>query len=508
MHDCPADSRHLRPIPPGATRDYFRLQTRRQFFGRLSTGLGGAALSALAGPSLLGAFTQARAAGVVPAGMERLAQHAPKAKRAIYLYMGGAPSQIDTFDYKPALAGQYDKDMPASVLGRGQLNASNIRQARLPIVPSTYSFKQYGQSGAWVSELLPWTAKLVDEIAIVKSLHTDVLNHDAAVTYMLTGNAVAGKASIGAWVSYGLGSLSHNLPTFVVLVSKLAVANGDGAQAVFPRFWGNGFLPAANAGVQLRSEGDPVLYLRDPKGLSRAARRDMLDGVRDLNAAAFDEVGDPEIHARIQEFEMAFQMQATVPELTDLSAEPAETFELYGAEARTPGTFANHCLLARRMAERGVRFTQIFNRGWDSHRSLPKNFPVLCRDIDRPCHALVTDLKRRGMLDDTLVVWGGEFGRTVYCEGVLKPDDFGRDHHGKCFTMWLAGGGIKPGIVHGETDDFSFNVVRDPVHVRDLNATILHQLGLDHNRLTYRFEGLDQKLTGTVPARVVEELLI
>ena len=500
MNHPPFDSRHFTSIPEGATADYFRLQTRRQFFGRLSTGLGGAALTALAGQSLLGAAS--------PTEAPRLPHFAPKAKRAIYLFMGGAPSQLDTFDYKPKLAGRYDQDMPASVIGQGQLNASNIRQARLPIVPSPYKFQRYGKSGAWVSELLPWTAKLVDDIAIIKSFHTDVLNHDSSVTFMLTGNAVAGKASLGAWISYGLGNLSNELPTFVVLVSKAPVPGGEGVQAVFPRFWGNGFLPATHAGVTLRSEGDPVLFLRDPKGLSRDARRAMLNGVRELNTAAYEEVGDPSIHTRIQEYEMAFRMQASVPELTDLSAEPASTFDLYGPESRTPGTFANHCLLARRMAERGVRFTQIFSRGWDSHRKLPQNFPLLCTDIDRPSHALITDLKQRGMLDDTLVVWGGEFGRTVYCEGTLKPDDFGRDHHGKCFTMWMAGGGIKPGIVHGETDDFSYNVVRDPVHVRDLNATILHQLGLDHDRLTYRFEGLDQKLTGTVPAKVIRDVLI
>ncbi|MEY4940530.1 MAG: hypothetical protein RIQ93_2265, partial [Verrucomicrobiota bacterium] len=483
----------------------FQLQTRRQFFGRAATGLGSAALSALAANSLLGAFTKARAEGLLPAGAERLPHMAPKAKRAIYLFMGGAPSQVDMLDYKPGLATQFDKDMPPSILGAGQRNASNIRQARLAIAPSPYSFKQYGKSGAWVSELLPWTAKIVDDIAIIKSLHTDVINHDSAVQFILTGNAVAGKASIGAWVSYGLGSISENLPTFVVLVSKATTT--DGVQAVFPNFFGSGFLPATHAGIPLRSEGEPVLFLKDPKGLSRDARRAMVDGVRELNAATYDEVGDPEIHSRIDEYEMAFRMQTAVPELTDLSGESAETFELYGPKSRIPGTFANQCLMARRMAERGVRFTQIFNRGWDSHKSLPTHLPILCDDIDRPCYALITDLKRRGLLDDTLVVWGGEFGRTVYSQGALTREDFGRDHHGKCFTMWMAGGGIKSGVVYGETDDFSYNIVRDPTHVRDLNATILHQLGLDHDRLTYKFEGLDQKLTGTQPARVIKALV-
>lgn len=507
MDSSPLDPRHLVPLPPRASRECIERLTRRQFFGRVGGGLGGAALTALAGNSLLGAFSQARAEGLLPHGAERLPHMAPKAKRAIYLFMGGAPSQIDMFDYKPQIADQFDKDLPPSVLGGGQRNASNIRQARLAVVPSPYKFQQYGKAGTWVSELLPHTAKFVDEIAVIKSLQTDILNHNSAVTLMLTGNAVAGKASVGAWVSYGLGRINENLPTFVVMVSKSPISSGDGVQAVFPNFWGNGFLPASHSGVVLRSEGDPVLYLKDPKGLSRAARRDMLDGVQEFNHGAYGEFGDPAIHARIEEYEMAFRMQATVPELTDLSAEPAETFELYGAEARVPGTFANNCLMARRMAERGVRFTQIFSRGWDSHKSLPKHLPVLCKDIDRPSYALVTDLKRRGLLDDTLVIWGGEFGRTVYSEGVLKANDFGRDHHGKCFTMWLAGGGIRPGIVYGETDDYSYNAVKDAAHVRDLNATILHQLGLDHHRLSFKFEGLDQKLTGTTPAHVIRGLL-
>ncbi len=507
MPDFPLDSRHVVTIPAGGSREYFDLQTRRQFFGRMAGGLGGAALTALAGNSLLGAFSRARAEGLLPPGSERLPHFAPKAKRAIYLFMGGAPSQIDLFDYKPQIADRFDQDLPPSILGTGQRNASNIRQPRLAVVPSPYRFQQHGKCGTWVSELLPWTAKMVDDIALIKSLQTDILNHNSAVTLILTGNAVAGKASIGAWVSYGLGRANENLPTFVVLVSKAPTPNGEGVQAVFPNFWGSGFLPATNSGVVLRSEGDPVLYLKDPRGLSRDARRAMLDGVQAMNAEAYEEIGDPAIHARIEEYEMAFRMQATVPELTDLSDETAETFALYGPDARTPGTFAHNCLMARRMAERGVRFTQVFARGWDSHRSLPKNLPLLAKDIDQPSYALVTDLKRRGLLEDTLVVWGGEFGRTVYSEGALKRDDFGRDHHGKCFTMWLAGGGIKPGIVHGETDDFSFNSIRDIAHVRDLNATILQQLGLDHNRLTFKFEGLDQKLTGTAPAKVITGLL-
>jgi len=504
MSHPPLDSRHVVSIPAGATRDYFQLQTRRQFFGRMSMGLGGAALASLAGESLLGSIARASSAGPASPGAGRFPHLAPKAKRAIYLFMGGAPSQLDTFDYKPVLADMFDKDLPASILGKGQLNASNIRNARLQIAPSTFKFQRYGQSGAWVSELLPWTAKIVDEIALVKSMHTDITNHDSAVTLMLTGNAVFGKPSIGSWVSYGLGSINENLPTFVAMVSKLPISD---AQAVFPSFYGSGFLPTTHSGLAMRSDGDPILYLKDPKGLSRDARRAMLDGVNELNHATYSEIGDPQIHSRIHEYELAFRMQASVPELVDLSDESAETFDLYGPESRIPGSFANHCLLARRMAERGVRFTQIFTRGWDSHSSLPKKHPLLCKDVDQPCYGLITDLKRRGLLDDTLVIWGGEFGRTVYSQDSLTPDDFGRDHHAKCFTTWMAGGGIKPGIIYGETDDFSYNVVKDPVHVRDFNATILHQLGLDHERLSYRFDGLDQKLTGAVPAKVITGVL-
>lgn len=505
MSHLPFDERHFTLIPRGATPEYFRAQTRRQFFGHMAKGLGGAALAAMMNNSLSGALSLGSSTSPQLVTRRPLPHMAPKAKRAIYLFMGGAPSQMDMFDYKPQIADKYDADLPPSILGAGQRNASNIRQARLPVVPTPYKFKQYGKSGAWVSDLLPWTSKIVDDIAIIKSMQTDILNHDASVTFLLTGNAVAGKPSMGAWISYGLGKISENLPSFVVMVSKTTVT--DGNQAVLPNFYGSGFLPVAHAGVSLRSEGDPVLFLKDPKGLSRSARRAMIEGVEEMNAAAYAEIGDPAILSRIQEYELAFQMQTAIPELADLSDESPETFELYGPRSRIPGTFAHQCLLARRMAERGVRFTQIFNKGWDSHNNLPKNLPVLCEDVDRPCYALITDLKRRGMLDDTLVIWGGEFGRTIYCQGTLKEGDFGRDHHGKCFITWLSGGGVKPGIVYGETDDYSYNSIQDPVHVRDLNATILHQLGLDHNRLTFKFDGLEQKLTGTTPAKVVRGIL-
>jgi hypothetical protein len=487
-------------VGPGLRCDYIRHETRRQFFGKMAKGLGGAALASLFGHSLL------RAAGQPQKSGPRLPHMAPKAKRAIYLVMAGAPSQLDLFDYKPGLAAQFDRDLPESVRKGQVLTGMSAGQARYPVAPSIYKFKQHGKSGAWVSELLPWTAKIVDEIALIRSMHCEAINHDPAITDLLTGNMIAGKPSIGAWISYGLGSVNENLPTYVVLTSRYP-AKSD-AQAIFSRLWGSGFLPTSHAGVAFRTGGgDPVLYIKDPPGLDRAGHRMLLDGVQKLNQATYEELGQPEIHARIDQYEMAFRMQTSVPELTDLSAETPDTFELYGPDSRVPGTFAHNCLLARRMAERGVRFTQIFHRGWDSHNRLPSKHPALCADIDRACFALITDLKRRGLLDDTLVVWGGEFGRTVYCQGTLTPTDYGRDHHPKCFTMWAAGGGIKPGIVHGETDDFSYNIVRDPVHTRDLNATLLHQLGLDHDKLTFHFQGLDQKLTGTVPARVVREII-
>jgi hypothetical protein len=492
-------------VDRGLRHEYLRHETRRQFFGQVAKGLGGAALTTLFGPSLVGALAQAEGKGLVPAGARQLAHAAPRAKRAIYLVMGGGPSQLDTWDYKPDL--QLDMEMPLSVLNGGfELRMGMAgTQAKFPIQPSMFKFQQHGQARTWVSELLPWTAKVVDELAVINSMRTDSVNHDPAITMMLTGNTQAGKPSVGAWISYGLGSTNENLPTFVVLTSRLADAAGE---AIFSRLWGSGFLPPSHGGVSFRSDGgDPVVYLNDPAGMDREQKRLMLDGVQALNRATYEEVGDPETHARIEQYEMAFRLQTSVPELTDLSQESAETFALYGPNSRVPGSFAHNCLLARRMAERGVRFTQIFHRGWDHHGKLPEKLPKLCTDIDQPCYALITDLKRRGLLDDTLVFWGGEFGRTVYSEGVKVRDSYGRDHHPKCFTMWAAGGGIKGGIVYGQSDDFSYNVARDPVHVRDFHATVLHQLGLDHNRLTFKFQGLDQKLTGTNPANVVKGLL-
>jgi hypothetical protein len=457
---------------------------------------------------VLGALALSRLVGSTALGSTFHAPHfAPRAKRAISLVMAGGPSQLDTWEYKPAL--KYGEDLPPSVLGgRDAQVGMGSRHGKLPIAPSLFKFAQHGQSGKWLSELLPCTARMVDDLSVIHSMYTDSINHDPAITQFLTGNTLAGKPSMGAWISYGLGSSNDNLPTFVVLNSRMP---GDDflPQALFARLWGSGFLPTSHAGVSLRSDGgDPVLYLQDPAGMTRARRRLMLDGIQALNRRACEEVGDPETHTRIAQYEMAFRMQASVPELTDLSGEPASTFDLYGPKSREPGTFAHNCLLARRMAERGVRFTQIFSRGWDSHVALPSKDPRLCADIDQPCYALIADLKQRGLLDDTLVIWGGEFGRTVYSEGALTPTNYGRDHHIKCFTMWLAGGGVKSGYVHGETDDFSYNVVRDPVHVRDLHATILHLFGMDHERLTFKFQGLDQKLTGTTPASVVKDLFV
>ena len=470
------------PMPP-----FLGPTTRRQFFRRSSHALGALALSRLASAAPQPHF-------------------APRAKRVISLVMAGAPSQLDTWDYKPKL--RYDEDLPPSIYaGRDAQAGMGSRHGRLPIAPSIFKFAQHGRTGTWVSELLPWTAKMTDDITLIHSMHTDSINHDPAITQFLTGNTLAGKPSVGAWVSYGLGSANENLPTFVVLTSKLP---GDDfmPQAIFSRLWGNSFLPATNAGVAFRTDGgDAVLYLQNQPGMTRERRRVMLDGIQQINRGTLAEFGDPETAARISQYEMAFRMQLAVPDLTDLRDEPASTFALYGPRSREPGTFAHNCLLARRMAERGVRFTQIFHRGWDSHTKLPSKDPRLCADIDQPCFALITDLKQRGLLDDTLVVWGGEFGRTVFSEGALTPTNYGRDHHTKCFTMWLAGGGVKAGHRHGETDDFSYNIARDPVHVRDLHATILHLCGLHHERLTFNYQGLEQKLTGVTGGRVVKEII-
>jgi hypothetical protein len=477
------------------------LLTRRYFFGRAATGIGTAALASLLNDRLLAAPTSG--SPIVNGILGR--PHIPAtAKRVIYLSMNGAPSQLETFDYKPKLNELFNADLPDSVRMGQRITTMTSGQSRLPIAPSVFKFNRHGQVGAWVSELLPHLAKIVDDLAIVRTVNTEAINHDPACTFVFTGAQRPGLPSMGAWVSYGLGSLNENLPTFVVLHSSWSSKRD--AQAVFSRLWGSGFLPSKYQGVALRSAGDPVLYLSNPPGVDVASRRRMLDALAELNQKQLAEVGDPEINTRIAQYEMAYRMQTSVPELTDMSNEPKHVLDMYGPDVHIPGTVASNCLLARRLAERNVRFIQIFQRGWDHHGSLPTDMRLQCRDIDQPCAALVNDLKQRGMLEDTLVVWGGEFGRTVYCQGKLTREDYGRDHHPRCFSMWMAGGGVKPGIVYGETDDFSYNIVRDPVHVHDLNATMLHCLGINHQRLTYRFQGRDFRLTD-VHGNVVGGLL-
>lgn len=430
--------------------------------------------------------------------------HEPKAKRVIYLFQSGGPSQLETFDYKPKLKDIYKSELPASIRNGQRLTGMSGQQASFPVVPSKFGFQQHGQNGTWVSDLLPHTAKIIDQLTVVRSLHTEAINHDPAVTFLQTGSQIAGRPSIGSWVSYGLGSESKNLPGFIVLISPGA---GGGGQPLYDRLWGAGFLPSRYQGVKFRSVGSPVLYLQDPAGFERSDRRAYLDTLAELNQKNLADSGDPEISTRIAQYEMAFAMQASVPELTDLSKEPTSTFDLYGPDARKPGTFAYNCLMARRLAERGVRFIQLYHRDWDHHGNLPKLMPNRCRETDQPSAALVQDLKQRGMLDDTLVVWGGEFGRTVYCQGQLTEGDYGRDHHPRCFSMWMAGGGAKPGVVYGETDEYSYNIVKDPVHVHDLQASLLHLLGVDHTKLTYRFQGRYFRLTD-VHGVVVKDLLL
>jgi hypothetical protein len=470
---------------------YISLETRRQFFGKTGKGLGAAALAALLGR---GADSRGSTPGT--------GAFTPRAKRVIWLFMAGAPSQLDTFDYKPEMADWFNKDLPESVRRGQRLTTMTASQARFPVVPSMFKFNQHGESRKRISELLPKTGSMADELAFIHTMWTEAINHDPAITYIQTGNQIPGRPSLGAWLSYGLGSMNRNLPEFVVLNCE------PRGQALYSRLWGSGFLPSKHAGVAFRAQGDPVLYLSNPGGVSSEIRRMMLDRLQTMNRRIYDEVGDPETHARIAQYEMAFRMQASVPELVDISEEPKHVLDLYGDEVQEPGTFASNCLLARRMAERGVRFVQIFHRGWDHHASLPKMIRRQTSEVDRPAWALVTDLKRRGLLDDTLVIWGGEFGRTIYCQGPLKNADYGRDHHPKCYSMWLAGGGISGGVSHGETDEFGYNVARDPVHIRDLNATILHLLGIDHEQFTVKHRGLDERLTGVQEkAQVVRNIL-
>jgi hypothetical protein len=477
--------------------DYVRNITRRHFFSLGSHAVGGAALASL--------FNLDSARGAQNGLPAALTHHAPKAKQVIYLHMVGGPPQMDIYDYKPKMREYFDKDLPDSVRMGQRLTTMTSGQARFPIAPSKYKFRQHGKCGMWVTELLPWTAKMVDDMCFIRSMFTEAINHEPAITLMQTGNQVTGRPCLGAWASYGLGSLNQNLPTFVVLVAK--PSNTEQVQAISARLWSSGYLSGEHAGVSFRSGGDPILYINNPPGVPPEVRRKTLDGLKALNEMEYRAVGDPETHTRIQQYEMAFRMQASVPELTDMAREPASTFALYGEQAKKPGTFANTVLLCRRLVERGVRFVQVYHNNWDTHGNVAGRLPDQCRDVDQACYGLIQDLKRRGMYDSTLVIWGGEFGRTIYSQGGLTKDNYGRDHHPRCFTMWLAGGGSRPGTIYGETDDFSYNIIKGPVHIRDFHATVLHLLGFDHKRFSYRYQGLDQRLTGVEPARVIPELL-
>lgn len=482
------------------------LLSRRQFFGNSGLRLGGLGL-AIAGAQQWSASGQLAAAESerVHPPLAGLPHFAPKAKSVIYLHMNGGPSQIDTWDYKPKLDDYFDQDLPDSIRQGQRITTMTSGQKRFPVASSKFKFAQHGECGRWVSELLPHTAKCVDDIALIKSVHTNAINHDPACTFVMTGSEVPGKASLGSWLAYGLGSESNNLPSFVVLTPSWS--SKASAQALFTRMWSSGFLPTQFNGVALRSGGDPVLYLPNPPGVTRGDRRVMLDSLAKLNQHRLDQLGDPEIRTRIAQYEMAFRMQKSVPELTNWNDESEATLDSYGPDVHKPGTFAASALLARRLVERGVRVVQLLHRGWDQHGNIANDLPAQCRDVDQASAALLQDLKLRGLLDSTLVVWGGEFGRTVYCQGGLTRENYGRDHHPRCFPVWLAGGGIKPGVMIGETDDFSYNVIERPVHVNDLNATILKCLGIDHERFTFQFQGLDQRLTGVEPSHPIEELL-
>ena len=470
---------------------------RRDFFGRFALGMGGMALAGLLNRD---ALTAAPAVNPFKGILDR-PHFAPKAKRIIYLFMSGGPSQHDLFDYKPLLNQKNGQDLPESVRMGQRLTGMSGNQAHLPLAGSLFKFAQHGQSGAWVSELMPQTAKMADELCFIRSMHTEHINHDPAITFFQTGHQLPGRPSMGAWLSYGLGSANENLPGFVVLISKDRID-----QPLYARLWGNGFLPSIHQGVQFRSGKDPVLFLQNPDGVSDASRRKMLDRLAELHALQYEDLGDPEINSRVAQYEMAYRMQTSVPDVMDLSKETEGTFELYGKEAKEPGTFAANCLLARRLAERNVRFIQLYHPGWDHHGGLPGGIRRQAKDVDQACHGLITDLKQRGLLEDTLVIWGGEFGRTNYSQGKLTATDYGRDHHPRCFTIWMCGGGAKRGMVYGATDDYGYNVVENPVHVHDLHATLLHLLGIDHERLTYKFQGRYYRLTD-VHGTVVKDVL-
>lgn len=479
--------------------------TRRQLFGLGAKGIGIAALASLMKQDGLASSAMGEDRDPKTGGLVGLPHFAPKVKRVIFLHQSGGPSQIETFDYKPSLEKLHGTELPDSIRKGQRITGMTSGQSAFPCARSIFKFAQHGKSGTWVSELLPHTAKVVDELTVIKSMNTDAINHDPAITFIQTGFQQPGRPSFGSWLSYGLGSENQNLPAYIVLLSTAHALNTD--QPLFSRLWSSGFLPSSYQGVRLRGGATPVLYLDDPPGVNKTSRRQMLDAVAKLNKMKHDDYGDPEIETRITQYEMAYRMQTSVPDLMDLSKEPDSTFDLYGAESRRPGTYAANCLLARRLAERGVRFIQLYHRGWDQHNDLPRDLALQCRGTDQPTAALVADLKQRGMLDDTLIVWGGEFGRTVYCQGKLTDANYGRDHHPRNFAMWLAGGGVKKGFSFGETDDYSYNITADPVSVYDLQATILHLLGIDHKRLTYKFQGRYFRLTD-VHGELVEKILV
>ncbi|PAY18837.1 sulfatase [Rhodopirellula sp. SM50] len=477
--------------------------TRRHWLQQFGMGLGGIAASQLLQRDVAAAAPAVSpTAGIPSGGVVNPTHHAPKAKRVIYLFQAGGPSQLETWDYKPLLNEKQGEPLPDSVRQGQRLTGMSGNQAVLPLAGSMYKFNRHGENGTWVSELMPHMAKQVDQIAVVKSMYTEAINHDPAITFLQTGNQLSGRPSIGSWLHYGLGSENDNLPTFVVLVTK-----GKGGQPLYSRLWGSGFLPARYQGVQFRSGKEPVLYLSNPAGISAGSRRNMLDRLNDLHQLEQDRLGDPALATRIEQYEMAYRMQSSVPDVANLAEEPQSVKDLYGPDVSKPGSFAANCLLARRLAERGVRFIQLYHQGWDHHGNIPGGMKTQCRDTDQPSAALLQDLQQRGLLDDTLVIWGGEFGRTNYSQGTLTATNYGRDHHPRCFSMWMAGGGVKAGVNHGETCPFGYNVVSDGVHVRDFHATLLHLMGIDHHRLSVKFQGLDARLTGVEPARVVNEIL-
>ncbi|MEW6161354.1 MAG: DUF1501 domain-containing protein [Verrucomicrobiota bacterium] len=479
-------------------RENALMMTRRHFFSRTATGIGAAALGSLLNPKLFSAL----AADSSGRGALGKPHFTPKAKRVIYLFMAGGPAQMELLDYKPALQSLHNTELPESVRMGQRITTMTSGQKAFPVVKPIFKFNQHGQCGAWISELLPNISSIADDLCIIKTINTEAINHDPAITYIQTGFQQPGRPCVGSWLSYGLGSDNQNLPSFIVMISS----GKESDQPLYTRLWSAGFLPSEYQGVQFRGTGDPVLYLSNPPGLSAATRRRMLDGLAKLNMKQFNAYTDPEITTRISQYEMAFRMQTSVPDLVEISKEPQHILDLYGPDVKKPGSFAYNCLLARRMAERGVKFIQLYHRGWDQHGNLPNRIREQCKDTDQPSAALVKDLKQRGLLDDTLVIWGGEFGRTVYCQGKIEKDNYGRDHHGRCFSIWMAGGGIKGGITYGETDDYCYNVVENPVHIHDQNATILHCLGIDHEKLTFKFQGRDYRLTD-IHGEVVKSVL-